>query len=465
MGLNNLGTGTMSSWKLKVGTESTDVSNGNEVTFAASTDKDAKGLSIKKEGNVITYGINKSEFVGNIAGDIITEINKTTNTTKITNVDWSKFPGMNFYTQGSVNSGIYTPDANADNKWNSSHIVFGEGIKVEKFKDKDNNQVTRISLKSTGGTVTNGKSAYEIWEAYKDKDGTQPNKGKDEQAFLESLKGKDGKDGEKGKDGLNGKDGKDGTIADIKGDDKSGVSVTSNTEASKKTYTIGLGTKIKAGEVTIDGTKDKENAVVGDVKINGEKGNGMITGLSNKIWDVNKIVSGRAATEDQLQQATQNMQNHIYEIGKHMNGIAASNAALAGLHPLEYDEDDKWNLSAAIGNYKGANAVALGAFYRPNERTLLSVGGTLAGEEHLLNVGLSLKTGPGTNGKVYASRTAMAREIQKLKEKEAVKDQIMQNLIKAQKEKEAEIKALQEKDAQREKQIRQLMKMVMELRK
>ena len=76
-----------------------------------------------------------------------------------------------------------------------------------------------------------------------------------------------------------------------------------------------------------------------------------------------------------------------------------------------------------------------------------------------------MKTGPGTSGKVYASRAAMAREIQKLKEKEAVKDQIMQNLIKAQKEKEEEIKALQEKDAQREKQIRQLMEMVMELRK
>ncbi|KXB88766.1 Hep/Hag repeat protein, partial [Veillonellaceae bacterium DNF00626] len=363
MGLNNLGTGTMSSWKLKVGTESTDISNGNEVTFAASTDEAAKGLSVKKEGNVITYGINKSEFVGNIAGDIITEINKTTNTTKITNVDWSKFPGMNFYTQGSVNNGVYTPGASVDNKWSSSHIVFGDGIKVEKLKDKDNNQVTRISLDGTGGTGKNGKdgkSAYEIWrdheengnqpnkdktekqflESLKGKDGKDGEKGKDgvngtkgtdgkdgtngksayeiwksksgnenktEDEFLASLKGKDGKDGEKGKDGANGKDGKDGTIADIQGDDKSGVSVKSITEVSKKTYTIGLGTKIKAGEVTIDGTKDKENAVVGDVKINGEKGNGMITGLSNKRWDVNEIVSGRAATEDQLQQATQNM--------------------------------------------------------------------------------------------------------------------------------------------------------------
>ena len=441
MGLNNIGTGTMSSWKLKVGTESTDISNGDEVTFAASTDEAAKGLSVKKEGNVITYGINKSELVGNIAGDIITEINKTTNTTKITNVDWSKFPGINFYTQGSVNNGVYTPGASADNKWSSSHIVFGDGIKVEKLKDKDNNQVTRISLDGTGGTGKNrkdGKSAYEIWRDHEE-NGNQPNKDKTEKQFLESLKGKDG---EKGKDGANGKDGKDGTIADIQGDDKSGVSVTSTTEASKKTYTIGLGTKIKAGEVTIDGTKDKENAVVGDVKINGEKGKGTITGLSNKIWDVNKIVSGRAATEDQLKQATQNMQNYIYEIGKHMNGIAASNAALAGLHPLEYDENDKWNLSAAIGNYKGANAFALGAFYQPNERTLLSIGGTLAGEEHLLNVGLSLKTGPGTNGKAYVSRAAMAREIQRLKEKEAERDVIVKKLIEQDAKKDAEITEL-----------------------
>ena len=114
-----------------------------------------------------------------------------------------------------------------------------------------------------------------------------------------------------------------------------------------------------------------------------------------------------------------------------MNGIAASNAALAGLHPLEYDEDDKWNLSAAIGNYKGANAFALGAFYRPNERTLLSIGGTLAGEEHLLNVGLSLKTGPGTAGKVYVSRAAMAREIQALKlqnkQREAESQKLLQD--------------------------------------
>ena len=383
---------------------------------------------------------------------------------------------MNFYVGGTKDktTNVYTPGTtNWSTPLNEFRMDFGDGLKAEQVTDKDGKKYTLVTLDkdslkndpafkgekgapgakgdkgdtgakgdkgdtgakgdkgdtgAKGDKGDPGKSAYEIWRDHEE-GGTQPNKGKDEQAFLDSLKGKDGKGGT-------------GVDIEIKGNTESGVSVTPNTEASKKTYTIGLSTKIKAGEVTIDGTKDKENVAVGDVKINGEKGKGTITGLSNKTWDVNKIVSGRAVTEDQLKQAAQNMQNHIYEIGKHMNGIAASNAALAGLHPLEYDEDDKWNLSAAIGNYKGANAFALGAFYRPNERTLLSVGGTLAGEEHLLNVGLSLKTGPGTNGKVYASRAAMAREIQKLKEKEAARDVIVKKLIEQDAKKEAEITEL-----------------------
>jgi len=402
---------------------------------------------------------------------------------------------MNFYFGGTKDktTKVYTPGTtNWSTPLNEFRMDFGDGLKAEQV-EKDGKKYTLVTLdkdslkndsafkgkdgeKGKDGTNgANGKSAYEVWRDHEE-NGTQPNKGKDEKAFLASLKGKDGTKGTDGTNGTNGKsayeiwrdheeggtqpnkgkdeqafldslkgkDGKGGTGADIdiKGDTASGVSVASNTEASKTTYTIGLGTKIKAGEVTIDGTKDKENVAVGDVKINGEKGKGTITGLSNTTWDVNKIVSGRAATEDQLKQATQNMQNHIYEVGKHVNGIAASNAALAGLHPLEYDEDDKWNLSAAIGNYKGANAFALGAFYRPNERTLLSVGGTLAGEEHLLNVGLSLKTGPGTNGKVYASRAAMVREIQKLKEKEAARDVIVKKLIEQDAKKEAEITEL-----------------------
>ena len=339
---------------------------------------------------------------------------------------------MNMYSGGKVENNTYTP---GQAKWsmplNEFCMDFGDGLKATKVTDKDGKKYTLVTLDKeslkgdpafkgdkgdkgesgqAGKDGTNGKSAYEIWLE------TQTDKTKTKQDFLDSLKGKDGKDGT-------------GADIDINVDTESGVSVKPTTDnAGKKTYTIGFNTKIKAGEVLIDGTKDKENVAVGEVKINGEKGKGTITGLSNKTWDPNHIESGRAATEDQLKAATQGMQNCMTDINLHMNGIGASNAALAGLHPLEYDEEDKWDFSASMGNYNGANAFALGAFYRPNVRTMISLGGTLGGKEHMINIGFSMKAGQGTDGKVYASRVAMAKEIKALKEKDAQRDEQIRKL-------------------------------------
>ena len=339
---------------------------------------------------------------------------------------------MNMYVGGKVEKNTYTPgNTNWSMPLNEFCMDFGDGLKATKVTDKDGKKYTLVTLDKeslkgdpafkgdkgdkgesgqAGKDGTNGKSAYEIWLE------TQTDKTKTKQDFLDSLKGKDGKDGT-------------GADIDINVDTESGVSVKPTTDnAGKKTYTIGFNTKIKAGEVLIDGTKDKENVAVGEVKINGEKGKGTITGLSNKTWDPNHIESGRAATEDQLKAATQGMQNCMTDINLHMNGIGASNAALAGLHPLEYDEEDKWDFSASMGNYNGANAFALGAFYRPNVRTMISLGGTLGGKEHMINIGLSMKAGQGTDGKVYASRVAMAKEIKALKEKDAQRDEQIRKL-------------------------------------
>ncbi|WP_288832324.1 YadA-like family protein, partial [uncultured Megasphaera sp.] len=378
-------------------------------------------------------------------------------------------------------------------------------------KDTDAVNVAQLKAleKKVGTAGKDGKSAYEIWRDHT-VDGKQPNKDKSEQEFLDSLKGKNGKDGEKGKDGVNGtkgtdgkngtngksayeiwrdheengtqpnkdkseqefldslkgKDGKDGTGADIdiQGNDTGIVVVDKKTDTAGKTkYTLGLGTKIKAGEVTIDGTKDKENVVVGDVQINGEKGHGTVTGLSNTTWDEKHVVSGRAATEDQLQAVSQKNRQAISELGTQLERGTASAAALAALHPQEFDPADKWDFAVGYSNYRSANTFAFGGFYRPNERTLVSLGGTFGGE-NIVNVGLSFKTGKGSDG-ISTSRVAMAREIQALKEKDAAKDRIMQELLQVQKKKEAEIQALKEKDGQREEQIRKLTAMVMELKK
>ena len=329
----------------------------------------------------------------------------------------------------------------------------------------------------------------------------------------------------------------------VTGDEESGIKVENIAEDGQPAnYKVSLGDKIKAGDVTIDGTKDK----------------GQITGLSNTTWDAENIVSGRAATEDQLKQVSENavaeaakkqttlvagdyvtvsegtnaaggkeytvtgpklavadgeenlvvgditeggkkvgynlklnkelkgltnvssdtfksgdnvtinkdgltikdgpsvkkdgidaggktianvadgqkdtdavnvrqlnalanqsnqniaiLGGKVGELGNRVNRVGAGAAALAALHPLDFDPDDKWDFAAGYGNYKGANAAAIGAYYRPNEDTMVSVGGSFGGGENMVNAGVSVKLGQGNN--VSTSRVVMANEIQELK--------------------------------------------------
>ncbi|KXB92591.1 YadA-like family protein, partial [Megasphaera hutchinsoni] len=192
-----------------------------------------------------------------------------------------------------------------------------------------------------------------------------------------------------------------------------GGTTTTPAAENKTVYKVKLDKKIDVGHISIDGTENKENAVVGDVKINGEKGHGTVTGLSNTTWDEKHVVSGRAATEDQLQAVSQKNRQAISELGTQLERGTASAAALAALHPLEFDPADKWDFAVGYSNYRSANTFAFGGFYRPNERTLVSLGGTFGGE-NIVNVGLSFKTGKGSDG-ISTSRVAMAREIQALK--------------------------------------------------
>lgn len=96
-----------------------------------------------------------------------------------------------------------------------------------------------------------------------------------------------------------------------------------------------------------------------------------------------------------------------------MDKVGAGAAALAALHPLDFDPDDKLTFSAGMGNYRGENAAAIGAFYRPDEKTMLSVGGTVGNGENMVNVGLSFAL--DRTNRVTNSRTAMAKEIVELR--------------------------------------------------
>ena len=105
--------------------------------------------------------------------------------------------------------------------------------------------------------------------------------------------------------------------------------------------------------------------------------------------------------------------NSINKLDNRVNRVGAGAAALAALHPLEYDPESKWEISAGVGNYKSANALALGAFYRPNSDTMFSVGSSYGGGENMVNAGVTLRIGPGETLK-YSSKREMAQKINDL---------------------------------------------------
>ena len=103
--------------------------------------------------------------------------------------------------------------------------------------------------------------------------------------------------------------------------------------------------------------------------------------------------------------------NGMGALDSRVNKVGAGSAALAALHPLDFDPEDKWDFAAGYGHYKGANAVAIGAFYRPDENKMVSVGGSFGGGENMINVGVSFKVGEGDSPYAGVSKAQLAQRI------------------------------------------------------
>ena len=188
-------------------------------------------------------------------------------------------------------------------------------------------------------------------------------------------------------------------------------------------------TKITAGTVSVgnttittDGLTIKDGPSITKDGIDG--GNQTITNVA--AGDISEK-STDAINGSQLfatnQQVAQNAQS-ISKLGNRINKVGAGAAALAALHPLDFDPDDKWDFAAGYGNYNGENAAAIGAYYRPNEDTMFSVGGSFGNGENMVNAGVSLKLGQGNH--VSTSKVAMAKEIKDLrKELEGLKSALL----------------------------------------
>ena len=176
--------------------------------------------------------------------------------------------------------------------------------------------------------------------------------------------------------------------------DKGNISLGYTDDQGKQQYTQIH--NVAAGSAPTDAVNFSQLSAVGDLAINNYNNIQVLNGSINKL------------------------DNRIDRVG-------AGAAALAALHPLDFDPDAKWDFAAGYGNYRGANAVAVGAYYRPNEDVMFSVGGSMGGGENMVNAGVSLKIGAGSSN-VTTSRVAMAKEIKSMRDIVAKQDAQIQKL-------------------------------------
>ena len=209
-----------------------------------------------------------------------------------------------------------------------------------------------------------------------------------------------------------------------------------------KAYTVKLndtltGLKsVKTEEITVGGkvTIDKDGLKTGDVTIKEDgihAGDKVITGVADGVKATDAVnMRQLGALDNQVKTNTTNislLNGRVDMLDNRVNRVGAGAAALAGLHPLDYDPENKWDFAAGYGNYNGANAVAVGAFYRPDENKIISIGGSFGGGENMISAGISVKVGQGTG--ISASKAAMANEIRELKARDREREAQMQEIM------------------------------------
>ena len=183
-------------------------------------------------------------------------------------------------------------------------------------------------------------------------------------------------------------------------------------------------TTINNSGLTVKGDDNHKDITIhqDNVNMGSNKVSGVADGKVSK--DSTDAVNGSQLW--QRDQAINGLSGSVNKLGNRINRVGAGAAALAALHPLDFDPDDKWDFAAGYGNYRGVNAAAIGAYYRPNEDTMFSVGGSFGGGENMVNAGVSIKLGQGNH--VSTSRVAMAKEMKAMRQHMAEQDALIAKL-------------------------------------
>lgn len=236
--------------------------------------------------------------------------------------------------------------------------------------------------------------------------------------------------------------------------DTAGNAVTGSVDLSAIAGSVDTRNTVTAGDnVTIDETSNTDGSSTYKINVTADgqvaNGNtGIVTGgtvynethvtndgsyvkadntAGQNLSILDSQVKNNADNISNLDNRVNNMGNNLNKLGDRVDRVGAGAAALAALHPQDFDPDDKWDFAAGYGNYKDAHAVAVGAFYRPNEDTMFSVGGSFGGGENMVNAGVTFKL--GQHNHVSRSRVALAKDVLELKQIVARQDAMIQTLM------------------------------------
>lgn len=424
--VNNITNGTtdVSSWKLQAnGKNERIIKKDSVVNFT-----DGANTAVTVNGNDITVDLNKK-----------TKDQIQSNTTKINNIDQrvttiennidQKIEGSKIKVEGDPDTGVTATEVKKGDKVTGYKVSLENKVKVGNVTIDGTTDGTDKKGEITGLTNTTVDAAD---FATKGRAATEEQL----KAAMDNVKTQ--------------------SRTTVKG--KGNITVTPETEGASK-YTVELAKDITVDSVTAKTIKADEYKV-GDktyinkdgINANGNKITNVGDGKISK--DSTDAVNGKQlyGVEQKVNQNTTNinkLQNNIYDMGMkvgeldtRVNKVGAGAAALAALHPQDFDPEDKWDIAAGVGNYKNATAAAVGLFYRPNERTMLNLGWTMGDSRNMVNAGVSVKLGSGST---YAglSKVQMATRLTQQEEKITAQEQ--------------EIKELREREEQREKQIQEIL--------
>ena len=353
---------------------------------------------------------------------------------------------VHIYNGGKVASNVYTGGKQIATDMTISNLQFdfGDGLKAQEVGSEGDKRVL----------VTLDKDALKDDPAFKGPkgdpgeqgpQGEKGDKGDTGATGEQGQKGDKGDKGDTGAPGKDGKDGKDGGVGTVVGDEMNITVANTETDPAKPAnYKVSLNKeitvdKVTAGNTTIssDGltitggpsiTKSGINA--GDKKVT-HVADGEIAADSkdavngSQLYRVQKNVESIENNVTNLAGDVTNLNGRVSDLDNRVNKVGAGAAALAALHPLDFNPDDKWNFAVGYGNYRNANSVAVGAFYQPNENTMFNVATNFGNGENMINAGVSFKIGKG-NSYAGISKAQLVAENQQLKENDALQDQKIQ---------------------------------------